>query len=118
MTRAYFSFVHSVIMTETNHTQHLKELDGFFANPAICRDSFRLLIHFATRLAAAGHTAEVLAMVERSPEYALFQPLADGLRIHLGLSIDALGQARELALQIAGKITDEVTAHRDTRSVA
>ncbi len=105
-------------MIATDHTQHLKELDGFFANPAICRDSFRLLIHFATRLAALGHTAEVLAIVERSPESALFQPLANGLRLHLGLSIEAVGQARELALQIAGKIIGEVTAHRDTRSVA
>jgi len=105
-------------MNGNNHSHHLLELDAFFADQAICRDSFRLLIHFAIRLAAVGHTAEVLAIVERSPEAALFQPLADGLRLHLGLSINATGQARTLAHQITSKIYDEVAAHQAACSTA
>ncbi len=105
-------------MTETNHAHHLLELDAFFADRAICRDSFRLLIHFAIRLAAAGHTANVLAIVERSPEVTLFQPLADGLRLQMGLSIEATGKARTLAHQITGKIYDEIAAHQNAHSVA
>lgn len=105
-------------MTATDHTQHLKELDGFFANPTTCRDSFRLLTHFAVRLAAVGHTTEVLAIVERSPESALFEPLANGLRLHLGQTIEAVGQSLDLAHQIAAKIAEEVAAHSETRSVA
>jgi len=105
-------------MTGTDHTHHLKELDSFFANPAICRDSFRLLIHFAIRLAAVGHSMDVLAIVERSPESALFHPLVNGLRFYLGIPTEVVGQARELALQIADKIIDEVAAHHDSRSVA
>lgn len=92
----------------TPHSRHLKELKGFFAEPAICRDSYRLLIHFATRLAAAGYASEVLAIIERSPEAAMFQPLADGLRIHLGIAIETDGPAYELALQIACKVIDDV----------
>ena len=105
-------------MNGTDHTHHLKELESFFANPAICRDSFRLLIHFAIRLAAVGHTSDVLALVQRSPEAALFQPLADGLRLHLNLPVESVGRSLVLAIQIAGKIEDEVSAHHDTRSVA
>jgi len=105
-------------MTGNNHTHHLLELDAFFADRTICRDSFRLLIHFAIRLAAVGHAADVLAIVERSPEVALFQPLADGLRLHMGHSIEATGQARVLAHQITGKIYDEAAAHQDAHSVA
>lgn len=105
-------------MNGTDHTHHLKELESFFANPAICRDSFRLLIHFSIRLAAVGHTADVLALVERSAEAKLFQPLADGLRLHLNRPIESVGRSLVLAIQIAGKIEDEVAAHHDTRSVA
>lgn len=105
-------------MSGTSHTHHLKELEAFFASPAICRDSFRLLIHFAIRLAATGHTADVLAIVERSPEANMFQPLAGGLRLHLGIPVDIREDSRMLAVQIASKITDEIAAHRDTRSVA
>jgi hypothetical protein len=105
-------------MSGTDHSQHLKELETFFATPAICRDSFRLLIHFAIRLAAAGHTTEVLAIVERSPETKLFQPLADGLRLHLGLPIETKDRSRVLAVQIASKIADEVAAHRETHAVS
>ncbi|MDF3056980.1 MAG: hypothetical protein K0R17_1195 [Rariglobus sp.] len=100
-------------MNGADHKHHLQELDGFFSNPDICRASFRMLIHFAIRLAAVGHTAEVLAIVQRSADADLFQPLADGLRLHMGLSMQATGPARKLALQIASKIADEVAAHRD-----
>lgn len=105
-------------MNGTDHSHHLKELESFFANPAICRDSFRLLIHFAIRLAAVGHTADVLALVERSPEAGLFQPLADGLRLHLNIPVESVGRSLVLALQIAGKIEDEISAHQDSRAVA
>jgi hypothetical protein len=98
-------------MSAVDHTRHLQELETFFATPAICRDSFRLLIHFAIRLAAAGHTAEVLALARRSPEAALFLPLVDGLRLHLGLPIESTGRTRMLAVQIASKIADELAAH-------
>jgi hypothetical protein len=105
-------------MSGTDHSHHLKELESFFANPAICRDSFRLLIHFGIRLAGMGYTAEVLALVERSQEPELLQPLADGLRLHLGIPMSAVGASRKLALQIASKIADEVASHRETKSVA
>lgn len=106
-------------MTGTAHSHHLKELETFFADSSICRDSFRLLIHFGIRLAAAGHTAEVLALAVRSPESALFLPLIDGLRLHLGVPIESTGRARLLAVQIASKIADEVKAHqRETHPVS
>lgn len=105
-------------MNGTDHSHHLKELECFFASPAICRDSFRLLIHFAIRLAAAGHTADVLALVERSSEAALFQPLADGLRLHLNIPVESVGRPLVLALQIAGKIEDEISASPVARAVA
>lgn len=105
-------------MTSVDHTQHLKELELFLSDSATCRDSFRLLIHFSIRLAAAGHTAEVLALTLRSAEPALFLPLTDGLRLHLGIPIESTGRSRTLALQIASKIADEVGAHRETRPAA
>ncbi|HEY8933190.1 MAG TPA: hypothetical protein VIM44_07765 [Rariglobus sp.] len=105
-------------MKGTDHSHHLKELECFFSNPAICRDSFRLLIHFAIRLAAVGHTAEVLALVERSPESKLFQPLADGLRLHLNQPVESVGRSLVLALQIAGKIEDEIASHQESLAVA
>lgn len=101
-------------MSGTDHSQHLKELETFFATPAICRDSFRLLIHFAIRLAAAGHTSEVLDIVARSPEAKLFQPLIDGLRLHLDLPIQSTGHSRALAVQIAGKLHEEIKLHANT----
>ncbi len=106
------------LMSGSEHSRHLQELEGFFGNPATCRDSFRLLIHFAIRLAGLGYTAEVLALVERSSEPALFEPLADGLRLHLGAPMQACGTSRKLALQIASKVADEAAAYRDTRSIA
>lgn len=105
-------------MPAVDHTRHLQELESFFADRKICRDSFRLLIHFAIRLASAGHINEVLASVERSPESALFLPLADGLRLHLGIPIESTGRSRMLAVQIASKIADEVAAHRSAHPVA
>lgn len=105
-------------MSGTDHSHHLKELETFFGDATTCRDSFRLLIHFAIRLAGVGYTAEVLALVERSQEPELFQPLADGLRLHMGIPMLATGPSRKLAIQIASKIADEVVAHRETKSVA
>lgn len=96
----------------SDHSHHLRELAGFFGNSTICRSSFRLLIHFATRMAAAGHANHVLLMVEQSPEIELFEPLADGLRLHLGLPVVAEGEALELAKQIAAKIDEEIADHR------
>lgn len=104
-------------MSGTDHSHHLQELEHFFGNATICRDSFRLLIHFAIRLAAAGHTREVLTLVLRSPEAAMFQPLADGLRLHLRMPMQhADGATRKLALQIASKISDEVASHKSAAS--
>lgn len=109
---------HKFLMPETDHSHHLLELDAFFADPTICRNSFRLLIHFAIRLAAAGHASDVLTITERSPEAKLFQPLADGLRLHLGLPVQITDRSRVLAIQIAGKIAEEVSAHREAPSLA
>ncbi len=106
-------------MNETDYSHHLRELEAFFASPSIRRDSFRMLIHFAIRLAGVGHTSDVLAIVERSPDISLFQPLADGLRLHLGLPMRSEGNSRKLALQIASKIAAEVAAHpHDARAIA
>jgi hypothetical protein len=105
-------------MSAVDHSRHLQELETFFADPKICRDSFRLLIHFAIRLAAAGHINAVLATVEKSPEAALFLPLADGLRLHLGIPIESTGRSRVLAVQIASKIADEVATHNGTHPVS
>jgi hypothetical protein len=105
-------------MPATDHSQHLKELGAFFADPTICRNSFRLLIHFAIRLAAAGHAQEVLALAEGSPEARLFQPLADGLRLHQGVPVQITSSSRVLAIQIASKIAEEIAAHREAPSLA
>ena len=105
-------------MSGTDHSQHLQELEHFFGNATICRDSFRLLIHFAIRLAAAGQTSEVLAIVLRSPEAVIFQPLADGLRLHLRTPMQhADAPTRKLALQIASKIADEIASHKNSPSL-
>lgn len=92
------------------HSQHLKDLKGFFADPDTCRGSRNLLIHLATRLAAAGHAPKVLIMVERSPEAALLKPLADGLKIHLGKKVDEEGAEFEQAREIAERIDAEMAA--------
>ncbi len=105
-------------MPQADHSHHLKELHDFFANPDICRNSFRLLIHFSIRLAAVGHTADVLEIVQRTADPSAFRPLADGLRHHLGQPLRSRGPSRKLALQIAAKISDEIAAHNDTLSVA
>ena len=94
----------------TPHAKHLKELKSFFGDADICRDSESLLVELALRLAAAGHAAKVLAMVERSPEAALFGALADGLRLHLGKRVEAEGPRYEEARRIAGQIHEEVLA--------
>ncbi len=90
------------------HAKHLKDLKGFLADPEICRDSLNLLVHLATRLAAAGHGAKVLTMVERSPEAALLKPLADGLKMHLGKKLQVAGAEFEQARQMAERIDEEV----------
>lgn len=105
-------------MPSADHSHHLKELEAFLSDPAICRGSFRLLVHFAIRLAGAGHTSEVLALALRSADPELLQPLADGLRLHLGIPIESSGRARALALQIASKIADETALHRESRPVS
>jgi hypothetical protein len=105
-------------MSGTDHSHHLLELDAFFADPTICRNSFRLLIHFAIRLAAVGHAADVLKIAEHSPEAKLFQPLADGLRLHMGVPVQITDRSRMLAIQIASKIAEEVSAHREAPSMA
>lgn len=104
--------------TDGAHTHHLRELESFFANPQTCRDSFRLLIHFAIRLAAVGHTRDVLAIVQRASDKELFQPLIDGLHLHLGKQIKSTGPSRTLALQIASRISDEIAAQRAACAVA
>lgn len=92
------------------HASHLNELKGFFADPAVCRESFSLLVHLATRLAAAGHAKAVLEIAESSPEAPMFRPLADGLRLYLGMEVERSGSAYDLAVQIAGRIEEDVVA--------
>jgi hypothetical protein len=94
----------------TPHAKHLKELKGFFADSVVCRDSYWLLVHLATRLAAAGHGSKVLAMVERSPERAMFEALANGIRIYLGMNVEKDEPGYEHALEIAERIGEEVAA--------
>lgn len=93
-----------------SYAQHLRELQGFFADSAVCRESFHLLVHLATRLAAAGHAENVLAAVQTSPEASMFGSLADGLRLHLGLEVSAEGEGYQLARQIAERICEDVAA--------
>lgn len=92
------------------HARHLKELKSFFGDAEICRESESLLVELALRLAAAGHAAKVLAMVERSSEAALFGALADGLRLHLGKPVDAQAADYERARRLAEQIGAEVAA--------
>lgn len=86
----------------------MKDLQGFLADPAVCRESFHLLVQMATRLAAAGLGKKVLTAVERSPEAARLRPLADGLKLHLGMEIDADDEGAAMAREIAGRICEDV----------
>lgn len=85
----------------------LAELESFFANPDQCREAFPLLSLLAIRLAARGHGADVLAIVERSPEAPLYAPLVGGLRLHLNLPCHEVGHSLDLARQIAARIRGE-----------
>src|SRR4051812_25823623 len=105
-------------MSDSSREQFLRELSSFFSDAAICRDSFPILVHFAIRLAAAGQAPAVLVIVERSPEAALFAPLAAGLRLHLGQQINEVGDTLNLAHEIARKIVEAVSAYHDERVVA
>ena len=88
----------------TTQERYLAELKTFFSDTHVCRDCFRLLMHFSIRLAAVGHASQVLDMVRKSPESGLFEPLAGGLRLHLGQPDDTVGHANKLALEIASQI--------------
>ncbi|MGA3006613.1 MAG: hypothetical protein ABSE59_01860 [Opitutaceae bacterium] len=92
-----------------SHERYLAELKTFFADTHVCRDCFRLLVHFSIRLAAVGHADQVLTMVERSPEANLFTPLAGGLRLYLGRPDDTVGHAHELAREVATQIREATT---------
>jgi hypothetical protein len=88
------------------HDRYLTELKTFFSDSHVCRDCFRLLIHFAIRLAAVGHASQVLKMVEQSPESGLFTPLAGGLRLYLGQPDGTVGHAKSLAEEIVSQIRE------------
>jgi hypothetical protein len=86
---------------------YLAELETFFADSQVCCDCSRLLEHFSIRLAALGRAAEVLAIIEQSSESGLFASLADGLRLHLGRTVeDPSSNAGEIALQIHQAVTE------------
>lgn len=90
----------------TPHAKHLKELEDFFRDANICRDSGALLVEMALCLAASGHAGKVLKIVERSPEAALFETLANGLRLHLAKPLDSQGDYNEPARQIANQVSE------------
>jgi len=91
------------------HERYLTELKTFFADSHVCRDCFRLLMHFSIRLAAVGHAAQVLNMVEQSPEAGLFTPLAGGLRLYLGQPEGTVGHATDLAREVVIQIREATT---------
>jgi hypothetical protein len=88
------------------HERYLTELETCFADSHVCRDCFRLLVHFSIRLAAVGHAAQVLNIVEQSPDAGLFMPLAGGLRLYLGQSDDTVGHATDLAREVVVQIRE------------
>jgi hypothetical protein len=87
-----------------SQTQHLAEIRVFLADAGICRDSFPLIVHACVQLAAAGHGAEVLAMIAQSPEVLFLSPLAGGIRLHLGQPDATVGRSHELAREINARI--------------
>jgi hypothetical protein len=91
------------------HERYLTELKTFFSDTHVCRDCFRLLVHFSIRLAAVGHAAQVLNMVEQSPESGLFTPLAGGLRLYLGQPDGTVGHANHLAREVVLQIREATT---------
>jgi len=94
-------------MTGTDHAHTLEELEAVFANPAACRESCRNITDQAIRLAARGHAEAILDILQRTSEKALFLPLAEGLRLHLGMVITSTGAARALAIYVAEQIRRE-----------
>jgi hypothetical protein len=104
-------------MPAIEHSQELEELETLFTNPVACRESCRTVTNQAIRLAARGHAETVLEIVQRTPEKALFMPLTEGLRLHLGKVIASTGAARSLAMFIADSIRRETNHPFDTHSV-
>jgi hypothetical protein len=94
------------------------ELEVFMSHEDTCRNSFSLLVHFAIRLAGSADARRVLAIVKRSPETALFAPLINGLRIHLGEITATAGEADPLARQIAERIAEASSARMPAQAVA
>lgn len=105
-------------MPPIDHSQELEELETLFTNPVACRESCRTVTQQAIRLAAQGHAETILEMAQRTPEKALFMPLTEGLRLHLGKVIASTGAARSLALFIAESIRRESNHPFDTHSAA
>lgn len=97
-------------MTGTDHAHAIEELEAVFANPTACRESCRSLTDQAIHLAARGHARAILEILQRTSEKALFLPLAEGLRLHLGMMITSTGAARAIALYVADQIRRE-TSH-------
>ena len=93
----------------TTYECYLSELETFFSDKHVCCDCFRLLMQFSIRLAAVGHAAQILDMVKRSPASGLFEPLSGGLRLHLGQPDGTVGQANQLAREVAVKIREAST---------
>jgi hypothetical protein len=91
------------------HERYLTELETCFSDSHVCRDCFRLLVHFSIRLAAVGHAAQVLNIVEQSPEAGLFTPLAGGLRLYMGQPDDTVGHATDLAREVVVQIHEATT---------
>ena len=86
---------------------YLTELETFFADGQVCRDCSNLLVHFSIRLAALGRAAEVLAVIEQSPEAELFTALSEGLRLYLGWPAESpSGRAGEIAAQIQEAVAE------------
>lgn len=105
-------------MTGTDHAHTLEELEAVFSNPTACRASCSDIIARAIHLAARGHASALLEIVQRTSEKALFLPLAEGLRLHLGMVITSTGAARALAIYIAEQIRRETNHPFDTHSTA
>lgn len=84
---------------------YLRDFKTFLRSKRVCRECAPLLIQMALKLAGAGHSKEVLELVEPLAADAPFTTLVRGLRIHLGLA-EAEGadddEALDLARQLAG----------------
>lgn len=105
-------------MAAIDHPHTLEELEAVFANPSACRESCRNIMEQAIRLAARGHAAALLEIVQHTSEKALFLPLAEGLRLHLGMVITSTGAARALAIFIAEQIRRETNHPFGTHSAS